>query len=258
MVARFGTIGSRFGARRGALSGTMTPSLGGVGTRFGSLASGKVGVATSGNIFRVSFSLFMDRKAVKKATTKSERALFNNVGGKIRKTARRSLKVGKFIPWNEIKDHNAGKVPYSNMRTATQAQGLRASRQSQRRWARVRRSIERKGGPRTIQEKKYYSKVQRLSSKVVRPRVTSIPGQQPKLRWKRSPLKTLIIYSYDPQHHSVVVGPTPHSTGDAGTLEYGGRSRKTRNYVAARPYMRPALKVVATKYPELLRDFIRV
>lgn len=73
-----------------------------------------------------------------------------------------------------------------------------------------------------------------------------------------------ILFALPPGSDRVVVGPV----GGKGSsvprvLEFGGRSRtynlpgKTHAYVAARPYMRPALEKFESSYPDLWKDVVK-
>jgi hypothetical protein len=91
------------------------------------------------------------------------------------------------------------------------------------------------------------------------------PGQPP-----RSPTGTLkrsILFAYDDQTESVVVGAVryPGSKSQVPALmEYGGtarrRARRGRKQVVAkyppRPYMRPANVAAAPKFPKLWHDSV--
>lgn len=74
------------------------------------------------------------------------------------------------------------------------------------------------------------------------PFVPSKPGGIPKIRRRNSPLKRGIFFSYDAQLKSVIVGPAKINgiRGDAPhALEHGGNSSGRR--IARRPYMSTAL-----------------
>lgn len=98
-----------------------------------------------------------------------------------------------------------------------------------------------------------------------RPLVASRPGEPPRLI--TGLLRQFILFSFDPARHSVVVGPRLLPSASRGTalpaLEYGGTSivrthgKSRRVRIAARPFMRPALRIVEPKLVGLWRDAVR-
>ena len=79
-------------------------------------------------------------------------------------------------------------------------------------------------------------------------------------------LKRHIYFVFDPDRHSVVIGPTRLSTGsDApATLEYGGQAvvetsdgQPVRVAIEERPYMGPAFRQELPKVPAMWRDSVR-
>ena len=79
-------------------------------------------------------------------------------------------------------------------------------------------------------------------------------------------LKRHIYFVFDPDRHSVVIGPTRLSTGsDApATLEYGGQTvvetsagQPVRVAIEERPYMGPAFRQELPKVPALWRDSVK-
>lgn len=88
----------------------------------------------------------------------------------------------------------------------------------------------------------------------------SEPGQPPHIR-KGSPLRALMLYSYESTTKSVVIGPA--ALGAANTppvLEFGGTVKPKRNRrgrprrpskIKPRPYMGPALELTQTKIPDV-------
>lgn len=95
---------------------------------------------------------------------------------------------------------------------------------------------------------------------------TSKPGQPPYSHGQRL-LRKYIMFSYDSQRRSVVVGPTKlNQVGNAPeALEKGGltvvltgRGRRRRTVVLApRPYMAPALQAELPAISQLWRDSIK-
>lgn len=89
----------------------------------------------------------------------------------------------------------------------------------------------------------------------------SQPGQPPR---DRGVYRKTILFAYDAQNESVVIGPRADFRGTRQTprapeaLEFGGvveRGGKTFNY-RARPHMRPALEAEADKFPQLFANSI--
>ena len=80
-------------------------------------------------------------------------------------------------------------------------------------------------------------------------------------------LKKFLLFGYDPDRRSVVIGPARldrRGLGEAPSLlEYGGsatlerRGRRMRTTYAARPYMRPAFEKEQPKLPAMWRDSVR-
>ena len=103
----------------------------------------------------------------------------------------------------------------------------------------------------------------------------SLPGMPPSSH--TGLLKKMILFGYDTDRYSVVIGPTPlHGAGYKNVLEaleyggtyarmrteyLGGRGRKRRvKYMAtyrARPFMRPALEKELPKLPAMWRDSVK-
>lgn len=88
----------------------------------------------------------------------------------------------------------------------------------------------------------------------------SLPGNPPHARRASSPLKRLLLFSYEPRTQGVVIGPAAFGDAEApGTLEFGGtvkpsRRRKGRRPVRpatikARPFMGPAFDTTLAKIP---------
>ncbi len=79
-------------------------------------------------------------------------------------------------------------------------------------------------------------------------------------------LKRHIYFVFDPDRHSVVIGPARLSAGTEApaTLEYGGsatietsRRKPVRVEIQPRPYMGPAFRQELPKVPALWRDSVR-
>lgn len=90
-------------------------------------------------------------------------------------------------------------------------------------------------------------------SKPVLPYMASDPGAPPRSR--SGLLRDNILFAYDPDSESVVVGPAllNSSDGSPETLEFGGRNDRGV-FVAARPYMRPAQAAAIHRYPSVFQD----
>lgn len=95
---------------------------------------------------------------------------------------------------------------------------------------------------------------------------TSKPGQPPHSHVGL--LRRFILFGYDKQSGSVVIGPVAFRTSAAPrVLERGGTTTVTRRTrgkrterrvrIAARPYMQPALEMERPKLPELWRNSVR-
>ena len=104
----------------------------------------------------------------------------------------------------------------------------------------------------------------------IRPRKrSSRPGEPPSSH--TGLLRRLILFGYDRQRDSVVVGPVGFKRSRApNVLEFGGRTvvetgrarkgqkRKKRTVrIAARPYMRPALEKERSTLPAVWRNSVR-
>jgi hypothetical protein len=85
-----------------------------------------------------------------------------------------------------------------------------------------------------------------------RPMLPSRPGEPPRLRYARSPLKSLLFFGYDKNTDSVVVGPQkygrPNPDGSTGAqaLEHGGRGQF--GTIQPRQFMAPALAAAAPNF----------
>ncbi|MCC6910078.1 MAG: hypothetical protein IT430_19255 [Phycisphaerales bacterium] len=95
---------------------------------------------------------------------------------------------------------------------------------------------------------------------------TSKPGQPPHSHVGL--LRRFILFGYDKQSDSVVIGPVGFRASTAPrVLERGGTTTVTRRRrgkrterrvrIAARPYMQPALEKERPKLPELWRNSVR-
>ena len=112
---------------------------------------------------------------------------------------------------------------------------------------------------------------QRARTSIRKRKRTSRPGEQPSSH--TGLLRRFILFGYDRQRESVVVGPVGLRRSQAPhVLEFGGRAvidpgrrrrrsrrrKKTRTVqIAARPYMRPALEKEQSKLPEVWRNSVR-
>lgn len=85
------------------------------------------------------------------------------------------------------------------------------------------------------------------------PFASSKPGQPPRNR--TGLLRDKILFAYDPQSESVVVGPAllNGGTGAPETLEFGGRNDRGV-FVEPRPFMRPAMTASIARYPSVFQD----
>jgi len=103
------------------------------------------------------------------------------------------------------------------------------------------------------------------------------PGQPPSSH--KGLLKRLIYFGYEPEKKSVVIGPTPLSSGvgsgygpttvpelleEGGTVvatqrnkRRGKRPTRQRKQYSPHPYMRPAMEAEEPKLPDLWRDSVR-
>ncbi|MDW8244904.1 MAG: hypothetical protein RMJ88_17015, partial [Thermogemmata sp.] len=92
---------------------------------------------------------------------------------------------------------------------------------------------------------------------------TSPPGQPPYSHVGL--LRKFILFAYDPQHNSVVIGPTLLREGSQAPrlLEHGGEAvfenggRKRRARYRPRAFMQPAFEHERPKLPALWRDSVR-
>jgi hypothetical protein len=105
---------------------------------------------------------------------------------------------------------------------------------------------------------------QRAKTSIRKRKGTSPPGTPPYSHVGL--LRKSILFAYDPQRQSVVIGPTltkeesqaprllEHG-GDAVLEEEGGKARHVR--YRPRPFMQPALEGEKPKLPALWRDSVR-
>ena len=90
----------------------------------------------------------------------------------------------------------------------------------------------------------------RARSSIRKRKGTSRPGEPP--HGHAGHLRRLLLFGYDAQAQTVVVGPLPFNEGEAPELlEFGDGARRPR------PFMGPALEAEAPKFPDLFRDSIR-
>ncbi len=95
----------------------------------------------------------------------------------------------------------------------------------------------------------------------------STPGSPPRLHTKSTRNLKLILFAWEPQRQSVVIGPMLFKTAGGArvpeVLEHGGRSFVTRRgrkkpiTVRKRPFMAPALAKEAPKFPNLFANSVR-
>jgi hypothetical protein len=125
----------------------------------------------------------------------------------------------------------------------------------------VKRSVD--AGTRRVLSKFGAFVRQRAKTSIRKRQGTSPPGQPPYSHVGL--LRQFILFAYDPQRKSVVIGPTLLKEGSQAPrlLEYGGtaviedRGRKRRARYRSRPFMRPAFEAEQPKLPALWRDSIR-
>lgn len=108
---------------------------------------------------------------------------------------------------------------------------------------------------------------QRARTSIRKRKRSSRPGQPPSSH--TGLLRRFILFGYDRQSESVVVGPVGFRRSKTPrALEFGGRTtvetrrrgrgRKKRTVrIAARPYMRPALEKERSQLPAVWRNSIR-
>jgi len=125
----------------------------------------------------------------------------------------------------------------------------------------VKRSVD--AGTRKVLSKFGAFVRQRAKTSIRKRKGTSPPGAPPYSHVGL--LRKFILFAYDPQHQSVVIGPTltkeesqaprllEHG-GDA-VLEEAGKARQVR--YRPRPFMRPAFEAEKPKLPALWRDSVR-
>jgi hypothetical protein len=104
---------------------------------------------------------------------------------------------------------------------------------------------------------------QRARTSIRKRKGTSPPGSPPYSHVGL--LRKFILFAYDPQRKSVVIGPTLTKAGSQAPrlLEYGGevviedRGKKRLARYRPRPYMRPAFEAEKSQLPALWRNSIR-
>jgi hypothetical protein len=104
----------------------------------------------------------------------------------------------------------------------------------------------------------------RAKTSIRKRKASSPPGQPPSSHVGL--LKKFILFGYDAQAKSVVIGPAKlnQNAGEAPmVLEHGGKAvierwgRKRRVRIAARPYMAPALEHERPQLPKLWQDSVK-
>lgn len=92
----------------------------------------------------------------------------------------------------------------------------------------------------------------------------SLPGAPPHSH--SGLIERFILYSYDRESSSVVIGPTliARPTGAPETLEYGGyadvpmgHGKTEKVFIRPRPYMGPAMRAELPKLEPMWRDSVR-
>jgi hypothetical protein len=104
---------------------------------------------------------------------------------------------------------------------------------------------------------------QRARTSIRKRKGTSPPGSPPYSHVGL--LRKFILFAYDPQRKSVVIGPTLTKAGSQAPrlLEHGGdaviedRGKKRRARYRPRPFMQPAFEAEKPKLPTLWRDSVR-
>lgn len=96
----------------------------------------------------------------------------------------------------------------------------------------------------------------------------SSPGEPPRARSGKSPLKKLIFFAYDPFRKGIVIGPLIFQGAKAKLtaerLEYGGIHRIVNRRTGVRrvaryeprPFMTPAFEQVLQKHRDLFKDLL--
>ncbi len=127
--------------------------------------------------------------------------------------------------------------------------------------AKVKRSVD--AGTRKVLSKFGAFVRQRTRTSIRKRKGTSPPGSPPYSHVGL--LRQFILFAYDPQQRSVVIGPTLLKEGSQAPrlLEYGGvaviedRGEKRRARYRPRPFMRPALEAEKPQLPALWRNSVR-
>jgi hypothetical protein len=125
----------------------------------------------------------------------------------------------------------------------------------------VKRSVD--AGTRRVLSKFGAFVRQRARTSIRKRKGTSPPGQPPYSHVGL--LRKFILFAYDPQRKSVVIGPTLTKEGSQAprllehggdaVLEEGGKARRVR--YRPRPFMRPAFAEEQKKLPALWRGSVR-
>ncbi|MCS7168069.1 MAG: hypothetical protein RMI91_11965 [Gemmatales bacterium] len=127
--------------------------------------------------------------------------------------------------------------------------------------ATVQRSVD--AGTRRVLSKFGAFLRQRARTSIRKRKGTSPPGQPPYSH--TGLLRKFILFAFDPQRRSVVIGPTLTKEGSTAPrlLEHGGNAviadcgKKRRAHYRPRPFMQPAFEQEQPKLPALWRDFLR-
>lgn len=170
---------------------------------------------------KVAFSVgkfFFDREQVLKQLNRSEKSRLSKAGAFVRRRARSSIRPARRKRVAELDD--AERLAYFSAVERAKAAG----RKPPKIW--------------------YFAH--------------SKPGEPPRSIFGL--LREHLYFVYDPATRSVVVGPAKlnGSTGSVpAVLEHGGNTTNSRGrsiYIAARPFMQPALEAEVDKFPELFRN----
>lgn len=100
----------------------------------------------------------------------------------------------------------------------------------------------------------------RARSSIRKRKGISAPGSPPSSH--TGSLRNMILYAYDMDNKSVVIGPTlgASQSGAPEALEHGGRARMGPSgsvVIGPRPYMGPALEAELPQLPKMWKDSVR-
>jgi hypothetical protein len=125
----------------------------------------------------------------------------------------------------------------------------------------VKRSVD--AGTRKVLSKFGAFVRQRAKTSIRKRKGTSPPGQPPYSHVGL--LRKFVLFAYDPQRRSVVIGPTLTKEGSQAPrlLEHGGdaviedRGKARRVRYRPRPFMQPAIEAEKPKLSAMWRDSVR-